>query len=228
MTRFRNVFEGVRVKFVSVQSHHQEGGDPMNTTNRFLVVLLAFLLLTASGLVAQEKTANMKMGEMKGVQGSFLKQSKAIEQQFVSLAQAVPQEKYNWRPEEGVRSVAESFLHVAAGNYITLMTMGGKVPEGVDARAIEKSTTDKAKIVEEIKKSFKAVNDYVASVPDKDFERHVNFFGNDMTVLDMIMLAATHQHETLGQTITYARMNHVVPPWTEERQTRMRQQQNKD
>ncbi len=152
----------------------------MNTTNRFLVVLLAFLLLTASALVAQEKMGNMKMGEMKmgemkGVQGSFMKQSKAIEQQFLSLAQAVPQEKYNWRPEEGVRSVAESFLHVAAGNYITLMTMGGKVPEGVDARAIEKSTTDKAKIVEEIKKSFKAVNDYVASVPDKDFERHVNF-----------------------------------------------------
>ncbi len=207
----------------------------MNTTNRFLVVLLAFLLLTASALVAQEKMGNMKMGEMKmgemkGVQGSFMKQSKAIEQQFVSLAQAVPQEKYNWRPEEGVRSVAESFLHVAAGNYITLMTMGGKVPEGVDARAIEKSTTDKAKIVEEIKKSFKAVNDYVASVPDKDFERHVNFFGNDMTVLDMIMLAATHQHETLGQSIAYARMNHVVPPWTEERQTRMQQQQqqNKD
>ena len=200
----------------------------MKTGYRSAMLVLPILLLLFSSTMAQEKMGDMKMSnETKGVQGAFLKQSKGVDGEFLKLAEAVPQEKYNWRPMEGVRSIAEAFLHVAGGNYVTLTTMGGKLPEGVDMRSLEKSTTDKAKIAEEIKKSFKAVNDFVATVPDKDFDRHVNFFGNDMTVLDMIMLAANHQHEILGQAIAYSRMNQIVPPWTAERQARMQQQQQK-
>ncbi|HEX9829987.1 MAG TPA: DinB family protein, partial [Bacteroidota bacterium] len=146
--------------------------------------------------------------------GAFVKQSNYVENQFVTLAEAIPQDKYNWRPAEGVRSIAESFLHVARGNYGILTFIGAKVPEGVDMEKLEKSSTDKATIVDAMKKSFKAVNDYVQSVPESDFGREIDFFGNKMTVLDMIMLAATHQHETLGQSIAYARSNGVKPPWS--------------
>jgi uncharacterized damage-inducible protein DinB len=183
-------------------------------------VLALFAIMSA---MAQQKVA-----EEKGIQGAFLKQSMSVEKEFVDLAQAIPQEKYTWRPMEGVRSIAEAFLHVAAGNYVTLTTMGGKLPEGVDMRTFEKSTTDKAAIVEGIRKSFRAINDYIAQVSEKDFDRTVNFFGNTMSVLDMIMLAANHQHETLGQVIAYSRMNQIVPPWTAARQARMQQQQKKN
>ena len=195
----------------------------MNVSKRLLSAVVVTLLLGLCSVLAQEKAAAPK-----GVQGAFLKQSMNVENEFIGLAGAVPQDKYSWRPTEGVRSIAEAFLHVAAGNYVTLTTMGGKLPEGVDMQKLEKSTTDKAEIAEAMKKSFKAVNDYIASVPDKDFDRHVNFFGNDMTVLDLIMLAANHQHETLGQAIAYSRMNQIVPPWTAERQARMQQQQKKN
>jgi uncharacterized damage-inducible protein DinB len=195
----------------------------MNTTRRLLSAVVIALLLGLCGAVAQEKAAAPK-----GVQGAFLKQSKFVEGQFVKLANAVPQEKYNWRPGEGVRSIAEAFLHVAEGNYVTLTTMGGKVPEGVNPQTLEKSTTNKAEIVAAMQKSFKAVDDFVVSVPNKDFDRVVDFFGNKMSVLDMIFLAATHQHETLGQAIAYARMNNVVPPWTAERQEQMKQQEKKN
>ncbi len=184
------------------------------------IVPFLLLVIIAAGAAAQGMD-DMKM--MKGVKGSFVRLSSATEQQFVSLMNAVPQEKYNWRPAEGVRSVGESFLHVASGNYITLMTMGGKLPEGIDPMKLEKSTTERAKIVEEVKKSFKAVNDYVASLPESDLTREVDFFGMKMNVGDMIMFASNHQHETLGQSIAYARMNNIVPPWTAERQERMKQ-----
>jgi uncharacterized damage-inducible protein DinB len=36
-----------------------------------------------------------------------------------------------------------------------------------------------------------------------------------------------HLGEHLGQSIAYARMNGVVPPWTEEQQQRQQQQQQK-
>ena len=181
-----------------------------------MVLLLLFIVVAC--LAAQEKMDDMKM--MKGVQGSFVRQSMMLEKELTSLGDAVPQDKYNWRPMEGVRSVAESFLHAAVGNYVTLKTMAGKLPEGVDPMKLEKSTTDKAKITDEVRKSFKAINDYVASIPDSDLGRQVNFFGMTMSVGDMIMFASGHQHETLGQAIAYARMNKIVPPWTEEQQKR--------
>lgn len=182
-------------------------------------VVCLLLMITVAVAVAQMHDIKM----MKGVRGSFVRLSTATELQFVSLIDAVPQEKYNWRPAEGVRSVAESFLHVAIGNYVTLKTMGGKVPEGIDPMKLEKSTTDKARISDEVKKSFTAVNEYVASLSDSDLAREVDFFGTKMNVGDMIMFASNHQHETLGQAIAYARMNQVVPPWTAERQERMKQ-----
>ena len=178
---------------------------------RFLSIAIV-LCCVVFGAVAQEK---MKDNTMKAtVQGAFVKQSMFVENQFVTLAEAIPQDKYSWRPAEGVRSIAESFLHVARGNYGILTFIGAKVPEGVDMEKLETSSTDKATIVEAMKKSFKAVNDYVQSVPESDFGREIDFFGNKMTVLDMIMLAATHQHETLGQSIAYARSNGVKPPWS--------------
>ncbi len=181
----------------------------MYVTKRLLSAVVVTLLLGLCSVLAQEKAASLK-----GVQGAFWKQSKFVESRFVDLANAVPQEKYDWRPGEGVRSVAESFLHVALGNYVTLTTMGGKLPEGVNTQTLEKSTTDKAAIVAAMQKSFKAIDDFVVRVPNKDFDRVVDFFGNKMSVLDMIFLAATHQHETLGQSIAYARTNGVVPPWS--------------
>jgi uncharacterized damage-inducible protein DinB len=189
----------------------------MRTLSLTLAACLAFSALA----LGQEKM----MEQPAGVRGSFLKQSKQVEEQLVSLAQAIPQKDFTWRPMKGVRSVSEAFLHVALGNYAVLTTLGGTLPEGVDMKTLQTSTTDKAKIVEELKKSFQAINDCISKVPEQEYGQQVKFFGMDMTKLDMIFLAATHQHETLGQAIAYARTNHVVPPWTAEMQAKMKQEQ---
>jgi len=182
------------------------------------LILAGWLVL--SGLAFAQKSM---MEEPTGVASSFLKQSKHVEEQLVSLAQAIPQRDFTWRPMKGVRSVSEAFLHAALGNYAVLTTLGGKLPEGVDTKTLQTSTTDKGKIVEELKKSFQAINDFISKVPEQEYGQQVKFFGMDMTKLDMIFLAATHEHEVLGQAIAYARMNHVVPPWTAEMQAKMKQ-----
>jgi uncharacterized damage-inducible protein DinB len=183
----------------------------------FSLLGLACLFLSMFAL-AQDKM----MEQPTGVRGSFLKQSKHVEDQFVSLAQAIPQKDYTWRPMKGVRSVSEAFLHAAVGNYVMLRTLGDKLPEGVDLKTLQTSTTKKDQIVEAMKKSFTAINDCIVKIPESEYGNHVNFFGMDMTKLDMIFLAATHQHETLGQAIAYARTNHVVPPWTAAQQASMK------
>ena len=39
------------------------------------------------------------------------------EDKFTRLAEAIPAEKYSWRPAPDVRSFAEVFLHDSAANY---------------------------------------------------------------------------------------------------------------
>ena len=65
------------------------------------------------------------------------------ENEFTRLAEAMPADKYTWRPSAGVRSVAEVFLHVCAANYNMYTLVGVQPPAGLDLKAMEQSTSDK-------------------------------------------------------------------------------------
>jgi hypothetical protein len=84
----------------------------------------------------------------------FLDDMKDLQTKFVALAQAIPQDKFTWRPGDGVRSISEVFLHVAGGNFSIPGMMGAKAPDGYNRQGYETSTTDKAAIVDQLNKSF--------------------------------------------------------------------------
>ena len=66
------------------------------------------------------------------------------EKKVVSLAEAVPQEKYTWSPGAGVRSTAEIYLHIALANYLFAKFLGVEPPADFVPKGFDKSTTDKA------------------------------------------------------------------------------------
>ncbi|MGH9509290.1 MAG: DinB family protein [Terriglobales bacterium] len=134
------------------------------------------------------------------------------EKKIVSLAEAVPQEKYTWAPGEGVRSTAEVYLHIALANYRFASFLGVKPPEGLVMRGFDKSTTDKSKIVEHLKRSFDNLKQAVRA--STDLEKKVKVFGEETTSRDAMLRAASHSGEHMGQSIAYARMSGIVPPWT--------------
>ena len=138
----------------------------------------------------------------------------AVEKKIVSLAEAVPAEKFAWRPADGVRSVSEVYMHVVGANYMLPTMIGAKMPAGI-TRDMEKTVTDKAKVVESLKASFAHARKAVEGVPDTDLEKKVKFFGTEKTERELLMILVTHAHEHLGQSIAYARMNGVAPPWSE-------------
>lgn len=138
----------------------------------------------------------------------------ALEKKFTGLAEAMPQGKYTWRPGDGVRSVSELFLHVASANYRIPETIGTEIPGGVDAGGMEKSTTDKAQISALLKQSFAHIRAAVAKLSDGDIDKAVKLFGQDTTYGGAIIFMTEHLSEHLGQSIAYARVNGVVPPWS--------------
>ena len=148
-----------------------------------------------------------------GFRGEFLAQLGDAEKKIVDLAQAVPAEKYSWRPAEGVRSVSEVYTHIAGANYFLMSLIGIKPPAGI-SRDMEKTATDKAKVMEMLKQSFDHVRNAAMKTADADLDKPATFFGQETTVRGIFFNAALHMHEHLGQSIAYARSNGVVPPWT--------------
>lgn len=55
----------------------------------------------------------------------------------ISLAGEFPEDLFDWRPGEGVRSVQEVFAHIASANYFIPTMIGAEIPEGVDPRQFE-------------------------------------------------------------------------------------------
>jgi uncharacterized damage-inducible protein DinB len=142
-----------------------------------------------------------------------------LKDKYVGLAQALPAEKYSWRPEAGVRSISELFLHVAAANYNFPPLMTGTAPApGFKGDGFEKTTTDKAKIIEQLNQSFSYAIAAVQNMANADFAKPEKKLGPDANDGDVIYLMVVHNHEHLGQSIAYARMNGVIPPWTAEAQ----------
>jgi uncharacterized damage-inducible protein DinB len=167
-------------------------------------------LVLAGGAVSL--TAQPAPAKVPGFRGLFLKQLEDVQGKVVGLAEAMPQEKYSWRPADGVRSVAEVFTHIASANFF-LPTFIGVKPPATFSPAIAKET-DKAKVVDALKSSFEHVRQVALNMPDADLEKPVKLFGQDTTYEGVLFLIANHMHEHLGQSIAYARTNGVVPPWS--------------
>jgi uncharacterized damage-inducible protein DinB len=148
-----------------------------------------------------------------GIRAELISELNGVEKQLVDLAQAVPQEKYGWRPGQGVRSVSEVYVHVAGGNYMLPTFTGVKRPAGTE-RGMEKTVTEKAKVIETLKASFDHIRKAVLQTADADLDKKVDFFGRETTVRWLFVRAVNHAHEHLGQSIAYARVNGVVPPWS--------------
>ncbi|MFL6200587.1 MAG: DinB family protein [Thermoanaerobaculia bacterium] len=149
-----------------------------------------------------------------GVREEILAQVEDAEKKLTALAEAMPAEKYGWRPAEKIRSVGEVFMHVAGGNYFLPTFWGVKVPEGVNPREFEPGGNDKAKVLATMKASFDHLRAAIKNTPEADLSKMTKLFGEDATMRQAMMVAANHAHEHLGQSIAYARMNGVTPPWS--------------
>ncbi|HEY2796636.1 MAG TPA: DinB family protein [Thermoanaerobaculia bacterium] len=150
-----------------------------------------------------------------GFRAEYLAEVDDVGKKLVDLAQAMPAEKYSWRPAPDVRSVGEVYVHIVAGNSTLPSFLGAPRLEGV-SRDSEKTVTDKAKIVELLKKSIENVKAAAGNVTDADLSKKVKTFGDrEMTERQVLFRILNHMHEHLGQSIAYARSNGVTPPWSD-------------
>jgi len=162
-----------------------------------------------------EKAPVSSVAPATGFRAEFLEEIAYYEKRYTSLAETMLAEKYMWRPAEGVRSVGEVFTHIAGANYGVARALGTTPSAGLDFKSIMALSADKPKVIQALKDSFAYFRNAVISLKEKDADKPQKMFNRQTTLRGSFIVITGHFGEHLGQSIAYARVNGVVPPWTE-------------
>lgn len=136
------------------------------------------------------------------------------------LAEAIPADKYDWRPAPGVRSFKEVFLHIAYGTRLMMNIADGAPHDAItkeiaDNEKAEKQPMTKEQVVAAMSESLDAFRKALEDATAGSLTRSIDFFGTPTTRRGVLANIDTHIAEHVGQAIAYARMNGIVPPWSQ-------------
>lgn len=141
-----------------------------------------------------------------------------IERTLVGLAEAMPEDKYNFAPTQGefqgVRTFAQQIKHVAAANYaMAASILEEKSPAEINNGNGPDNLTTKADIVKYLKDSYAYARRAVKTVNNNNLITPIaGAFGGKTTRLSMATLLVAHGFDHYGQVVVYGRMNGIVPP----------------
>lgn len=151
----------------------------------------------------------------RGFRAEYLAELSVSEDHLLRLAEAIPANKYSWRPAAGVRSVSEVLLHIAGSNFNLPRVLGLASRDSMVGRDYDKSTANKEQIITALRESFVFLRRAIEQLPDSAAERTIPWFDGQNTYRGVLYFMARHTGEHTGQLIAYARMNGIVPPWSE-------------
>ena len=105
-------------------------------------------------------------------------------------------------------------MHIVTANYYLLSMTGEKLPPDLKEDT-GKTVTDKAQVIAWLKRALEAVKTSHDGLKVADHERKVTVMKREATVDGVYLRILVHANEHMGQLVAYARMNGVVPPWSE-------------
>jgi hypothetical protein len=182
---------------------------------------LATLSLAAFACLAATPARGQDVINKEGaalVKASFIGDLDNVRAKFLALAEAFPQDKYTWRPMDGVRSVSEVLMLAAMEGYSFIPNSFGAKPADIPREEMAKLRTlsDKAQVIEHLNKGFAHAKKELEALDAATLtaKRKIMISPNPLAVTDIALGIGGDLHEHLGQMIAYARMNHIVPPWS--------------
>ena len=184
-----------------------------------LVVAGSLAALALAGTPRLSTAQDPARDAIVAVRTSYLGQLEHLQSRFLQLAEAIPAEKYSWRPAPGVRSIGEVFMHVASEYYAWSPRSFGATPSPVVTMTPEgfqkfESAATKEDVLKHLQEGYAYGRQAVEGVDPASLMGTRKFFGRDATTIDVALGMSGDLHEHLGQLIAYVRMNGIKPPWS--------------
>lgn len=176
------------------------------SSRRSAYLFTAALLLSAPAVQAQSATTDYR--------DEFLRQFESSSRKITMLAEAMPQDLYEWSPGEGVMSVARVYMHIARYNYgYPQDALDVPAPNDVDLSTMEE-ITEKAEVMSILRQSVTHVREAAMRMTEAELQEKTRLYGRDVAKWTVLLQLISHMNEHVGQSVAYARTNGIVPPWS--------------
>lgn len=190
----------------------------MQTTFRAASSLLALCLLASIPTFSHAQAA----APAKPAPGTVLQPSQeldkilsGIEKEFVPLAEAMPEDKFEFAPTaaggdfKGVRTFGGQIKHVTEANVLFFAEPPLSPAEFKAKREAIEKLTSRADILQAFKDSFKPAHAFMAgTTPENAWQA----LPNGRSRAGMAAYAMQHMMDHYGQLVVYLRMNGIIPP----------------
>jgi len=194
-------------------------------------LLLLLLVVLTAGLCAQtapQKTTSPKRPAPKSfvcdvptsISASVGDTLKFTEGSFLGIAEAMPEDKYDFIPTAGkfddARSFGEQVKHVACAQFAFFNEFEGKQPPADCERGGHDSAKTKTELIKYLKDSFDYSNAVLEKLTAQNaLDRIEGRYAGPNTKLGISVVSVWHITDHYGQLVEYLRMNGIVPPMTQ-------------
>ena len=178
-----------------------------------LAALFAFCFLLKTSCLSQQSL-------MPSIERQFNK----IENDILSCAQAMPEDKFDFTPEslniknsdfKGVRTFAGQIMHLATDNILIWSAINNDaVRADIEDVNGPKNIKSKKEVIEYLKSSFAIGRKAVGTLTNSNAVDLVEFRGRKLSKLDLAFYGLTHSNEHYGQMALYLRFCGIIPPPT--------------
>src|SRR5207249_6258186 len=175
---------------------------PMRIRLAYVTCITCAMLLSLAGngraqdVITKESAAALK--------ASFIADLDTLHEKFLGLAQAFPQDKYTWRPMDGVRSVSDVLMLAAFEGYSFIPTsFGAKAADLGSREEAQKLRTlpDKTQVIEHLNKGFAHAKKELEALDPATLTGKRKVMNQDRSAADIVLFVGGDLHEHLGQLI---------------------------
>ena len=187
--------------------------------NKQVAMGILLLALGPLGVVANAQGMQAKPDQKPTFAMVLDRSMGGLENEVVSAAEAMPDDKFNFAPTQGefkgVRTFAQQVKHIAAVNYMLgAAILMEKPPMDLGGENGPDKYTSKADCVQFLKDSFAYARKAFKTIDESNVLGQVQspFGPNKVSRLGLSVIAISHPNDHYGQMVEYLRMNNIVPP----------------
>ena len=149
------------------------------------------------------------MAQQATVKTAFLEKWEGSKNYLLAIAEAMPEENYNFKPTERQMSFKEQLLHIKenmtwlSNSYFTEIEY---------KREKTDTSISKTETVNLLENAFDSVIEIIENTNDADLKKTVDFFAGPKSKLQILNLLQDHVTHHRGQLIVYLNLNNIKPP----------------
>ena len=139
---------------------------------------------------------------------AFLEKWENSKNYLVEMAEAMPEDKYSFKPTERQKTFQEQLLHIKQNMDWLSSTYFSKDKK----KATKVTYATKAEVISAITEAFDNTAAIIKKASPEELKEVVEFFAGPKTKLQILNLLQDHVTHHRGQLIVYLNLNDIKPP----------------